>query len=429
MKAEQTGGGRGSRYAWETGPLAGIRILDFTAFQAGAQATGLMAGLGADVIKVEDPRQGDETRYAYLVGAPENRQSILFYCCNRGKRSLAMDLKRPEAIQVIDRLVKNVDVVTNNFRPGVMERLGLSYERLSSINPRIVYVSASGWGRRGPKATHPALDAAAQARGGLVWQTGDDDGFPVPAGAAVGDHATALNMVIAVLAGLISRDQTAVGQEVDVSLFGSILAMQAPEITYQLLGGKRTPRAGRGMPLLPTLARVFFAADGFIVVLAIDDKRWPGFCRAIHRPDLENDERFRNARQRKRNMKALYAELDDVFPRRTKAEWIAALEAEDQVCSAVQSYAELSEDPIAVENGYVVDVDHPRIGKGKVVAFPFDFHRTPARSDQIEPLIGEHTQEVLKEAGLSDGEIADLVRSGIAREDGIGQPARRSSRV
>jgi CoA:oxalate CoA-transferase len=166
------------------GPLSGVRILDFTTVQAGAQGTTVLADLGAEVVKVENTAGGDEGRYVYMLGPVNNRQSAFFYVCNRGKRSIALDLKRPEALAVIDRLVAEVDAVTNNFRPGVMERLNLGYERLRGLNPRLVYVSLSGWGKRGPKAAHPALDTAAQARSGLVWHTGERDGFPVPAGAA-----------------------------------------------------------------------------------------------------------------------------------------------------------------------------------------------------------------------------------------------------
>jgi crotonobetainyl-CoA:carnitine CoA-transferase CaiB-like acyl-CoA transferase len=371
-----------------SGPLNGIHILDFTVFQAGAQGTGVLADLGADVIKVESPAGGEEGRALYLLGPAENRQSAFFYVCNRGKRSVALDLKRSEAIAAIDRLVAEVDVVANNFRPGVMERLNLSYERLRGINPRLVYVSMTGWGKRGPKVAHPALDTAAQARGGLVWQTGEPDGFPLPAGAAVVDHSAALNLAIAILAGIVARDRTNTGQEIDVSLFGAALELQAPELTYALLSGKQIPRAGRGHPLYPTLSRVFPSADGFFAVLGVNDARWPGFCRAIGRSDWEHDERFKDARTRKHNMEVLYAELDRVFPTKTAAEWIARLEAEDQVCAPVQSYQEIANDPVALENNYIVEIDHPRMGRGKVVTVPFEFHGTPTRHDAIEPQLG-----------------------------------------
>jgi len=396
------------------GPLTGIRILDFTTVQAGGQGTAVLANLGTDVIKVENTASGDEGRYVYLLGPMDNRQSAFFYVCNRGKRSIALDLKRPEAIAVIDRLVAEVDAVTNNFRPGVMERLNLGYERLRGINPRLVYVSLSGWGKRGPKAAHPALDTAAQARGGLVWQTGERDGFPVPAGAAVVDHSAALNLAIAVLAGIVARDRTGTGQEIDLSLFGSALALQATEMTYALLSGKRLQR-GRGHPVSPTLTRVFQTSDGYFAIIGVENRRWPGFCRAIDRPDLEHDERFKDMRRRKRNMEALCVELDRFFLTKTTAEWIARLEAEDQICSPVQSYEELGRDPVALENGYIVEIEHPRMGRGKVVTVPFEFHGTPLRHDAIDPQLGEHTREILTAAGLSAEEIEALIASRTAR--------------
>jgi crotonobetainyl-CoA:carnitine CoA-transferase CaiB-like acyl-CoA transferase len=396
------------------GPLSGIRILDFTTVQAGGQGTAVLANLGADVIKVENAAAGDQGRYVYLLGPTDNRQSAFFYVCNRGKRSIALDLKRPEAIAVIDRLVAEVDAVTNNFRPGVMERLNLAYQRLRGINPRLVYVSLSGWGKRGPKAAHPALDTATQARSGLVWQTGERDGFPVPAGAAVVDHSAALNLANAVLAGIVARDRTGTGQEIDLSLFGSALALQATEMTYALLSGKRLQR-GRGHPVSPTLTRVFQTSDGYFAIIGVENRRWPGFCRAIDRPDLEHDERFKDMRRRKRNMEALCVELDRFFLTKTTAEWIARLEAEDQICSPVQSYEELAHDPVALENGYIVEIDHPRMGKGKVVTVPFEFHGTPIRHDAVDPQLGEHTREILTAAGLSAEEIEALIAKHVAR--------------
>lgn len=398
-----------------SGPLSGIRILDFTTFQAGAQGTGVLADMGADVIKVEDTRRGDEGRYLYLLGAADNRQSAFFYVCNRGKRSISLDLKQPEAVAVVDRLVTHVDVVASNFRPGVMQRLNLSYDRLRSLNPRLVYVSMTGWGMHGPKASHPALDTAVQARGGVIWQTGEPDGFPLPAGAAVADHTGALNLAIAILAGLVARDRTGAGQEIDVSLFGAVLGLQATEMTYAMLSGKQVPRAGRGHPLLPTLTRVFKASDGFFAIIGVEDRRWPGFCRAIGRPDLERDYRFKDVRTRKRNMEVLCNELDGFFATKTRAEWIARLEAEDQVCSPVQSYQEVATDPVALENSHIVEIAHPRMGKGKVVTIPFDFHGTPVRHGAVEPQLGEHTREILAAAGLSPSQSDALIASQVAR--------------
>ncbi len=397
------------------GPLDGIRILDFTTVQAGAQGTSVLAMLGAAVIKVENTTRGDEGRAVYLLGPADNRQSAFFYVCNRGKRSLSLDLKRPEAIAVIDRLVREADVVTNNFRPGVMERLNLGYERLRGLNATLVYVSLSGWGKRGPKADHPALDTAVQARSGLVAQTGEPDGFPLPAGAAVTDHSGALNLAIAVLAGIVARDRTGTGQEIDLSLFGSALGLQATELTYALLSGKRIPRAGRGHALVPTLTRVFQTADGYFAIIGVDDRRWPGFCRAIGRPHLQHDERFNHVRTRRHNMPALCAELEPIFLAATTAEWMARLEAEDQICSLVQAYHEVANDPVALENGYIREIEHPRIGKGKVVTVPFEFHGTPIRHDAIEPQVGEHTREILAAAGLSAQEIDGLLASRAAR--------------
>ncbi len=390
-------------------PLDGVRVLDFTVFQQGPQATLVMADMGADVIKIEVPTFGDFGRLLQMFG--EHRVSAYHLAHSRGKRSLTLNLKNEAAVDVVRRLIPDADVMVHNFRPGVMERLGLGYEPVRAINPRIIYAHASGWGAKGPKATHPAFDIAAQARAGLMSMTGEDGGGPLPAGVAIADYIGAMNLATAVIAALYSRSQTGVGQKVETSLFGSMVAAQAWELQTYIMGRRRR-RAGRGHAYLPTIWRTFETADGWAVVGGVGDDRWPAFCAAVAMPELEHDERFANGLSRAVNILTLYELLDDKFLGKTTAEWIAVLEAHDMICAPVQDYETLLSDPQALENGYVIDIDHPTAGPMQAVGFPWRFSETPAEAAPAAPELGQHSEEILLEAGYTWDQIAALRDSG-----------------
>jgi CoA:oxalate CoA-transferase len=247
------------------GPLEGVKVLDFTAFQQGPQATVVLADMGAEVTKVEAPLLGDLGRYMALLDQPE-RFSAYFLVHNRGKRSITLNLKTEEGCRIAYLLAERSDVAVHNFRPGVAERLGIGYEDLKGVNPRLIYAHASGWGTRGPKADRPCFDIAAQARGGLIGVTGEPDGYPLPAGVSVADYSGATNLALAIVAALYAREHTGLGQKVEVSLLGSQVAMQSWELQYFLLSGQDPGRAGRGHGYLPTIWRVFKTADGYAVV-------------------------------------------------------------------------------------------------------------------------------------------------------------------
>ncbi len=390
-------------------PLDGVRVLDFTVFQQGPQATLVMADMGADVIKIEVPTFGDFGRLLQMFG--EHRVSAYHLAHSRGKRSLTLNLKNEAAVDVVRRLIPDADVMVHNFRPGVMERLGLGYEPVRAINPRIIYAHASGWGAKGPKATHPAFDIAAQARAGLMSMTGEDGGGPLPAGVAIADYIGAMNLATAVIAALYSRSQTGIGQKVETSLFGSMIAAQAWELQTYIMGRRRR-RAGRGHAYLPTIWRTFETADGWAVVGGVGDDRWPAFCAAVAMPELEHDERFANGLSRAVNILTLYELLDDKFLGKTTAEWIAVLEAHDMICAPVQDYETLLSDPQALENGYVIDIDHPSAGPMQAVGFPWRFSETPAEAAPAAPELGQHSEEILLEAGYTWDQIAALRDSG-----------------
>jgi crotonobetainyl-CoA:carnitine CoA-transferase CaiB-like acyl-CoA transferase len=387
------------------GALSGIRVLDFTVFQQGPQATLVMADMGADVIKVEPPGFGDLGRVLQMHG--EHRVSAYHLAHSRGKRSLTLNLKNEAARDVVRKLVPRMDVVVHNFRPGVMERLGLGYEDLRPLNERMVYAHASGWGDAGPKAKHPAFDIAAQARSGLMSMTGEADGGPLPVGVAVADYIGAMNLAMSVIAALYAREHTGRGQKVETSLFGSAIASQAWELQTYIMGRVKR-RAGRGHGYLPTIWRTFQTKDGWAVVGGVADDRWPAFCKAVDMPELEHDPRFNNGLTRIQNIDQLYPLLDDRFLSKTTAEWIPILEEHDMICAPVQDYETLLADPQARANEYIIDIDHPLAGPMQVVGFPWKFSETPASAAPAAPELGQQTEEILLDLGYTWDEIGAL---------------------
>ncbi len=391
-------------------PLDGVRVLDFTIFQQGPQGTAVLADFGADVIKVEPPLFGDLGR---AVGVdPKDRFSAYFHVHNRGKRSITLNLKTPEAIEIVRKLAARADVLTHNYRGGVMERLGLTYEAIRGVNPRIIYAHASGWGSRGPKAEHPAFDIAAQARGGLISVTGEPDGYPLPAGAAVSDYAGAMNFALGIITALYHRERTGVGQKIETSLLGTTVAMQSWEIQTYIIR-RHIKRAGRGSTYLPTIWRVFRTADGYAVIGGVQENRWPAFCRCVGRPELEQDARFATFFVRYEHMDELYAILEDIFPTRTTAEWMATLEAADMICAPVADYEEVVNDAQVLANGYITEVEHPSRGPLKTVGLPWTFSETPADGRALAPELGQHTEEVLLDLGYTWDEIGSLREKGV----------------
>ncbi len=391
------------------GPLDGIRVLDFTVFQQGPQASLIFADMGADVIKIEPPKIGDLGRVIGSVG--EERFSPYFLAHNRGKRSMALNLKNESAVRICLQLAETADVAIHNFRTGVMERLGLGYDEMRAANPRIIYGHGSGWGAKGPRATHPAFDLAAQAQGGIIGVTGERDGFPLPAGAAIADYVGAVNLALAVNSALFVRERTGKGQKIDTSLLGGQVAMQAWEIQYYITH-RQLGRAGRGHHYLPTIWRVFKTADKHVVVGGLPENRWPAFCAALDMPELENDERYATYFVRMAHLDELYTVLDEVFLKKTNAEWMDLLKAADCICGPVATYDELLDDPQVRANEYIVEVDHPTQGRLPVVGAPWRFSETPTEIAAAAPELGQHSEDILQELGYTWEQIAELREQG-----------------
>jgi len=391
-------------------PLDGIRVLDFTVFQQGPQASLIFADLGADVIKVEPLKFGDLGRVLGVTG--EDRFSPYFLAHNRGKRSIAIDLKTEDGVRICCQLAGRCDVAMHNFRPGVMERLGLGYEELREANPRIIYAHASGYGTKGPRAGHPAFDLAAQAQGGLISVTGEPGGYPLPAGVAVADYVGAVNLALAIMTALFVRERTGAGQKIETSLLGGQVAMQAWELQHYIAFGT-TSRAGRGHPYLPTIWRVFKTADSYAVVGGLPENRWPAFCQAVSLPEIEHDPRFKRYFDRMTHLSELYELLDGAFATKTTAEWMELLQAADCICAPVAGYEDVLHDPQVRANEYIVEVEHPSRGRIPVVGAPWRFSETPAEIAAAAPELGQHTEEVLLELGYGWPEIGGLREKGV----------------
>lgn len=390
------------------GALDGIRVLEAGLLVQGPQAAATLHLWGADVIKVELPGFGDQSRW--LPVAPGDARSAYFSACNRGKRSVTIDLRSTAGREVFLRLAEAADVVITNFKTGTMEAWGLGYEDVSARNPQVVYATGSSFGPIGPDAGREGADLSGQAAGGIISTIGRTGGDPSPIGATIADHIACQNMVAGILAALLSRSRTGRGQRVDVSLLGGQIWAQASEYTAYLMTGSVAGRSNGGHPLVPGLYGIFRTADGWIAVVGIVGSNRQEFYRLVGRPELA--EEFPQALYSEQDKAALFPLLDDAFAKRTTSEWCVLLTAAGMRHAAVRDHSQVVADPGVWENGYLVKVEDSD-GETAVAGSPVRFSDTPARAVAELPELGQHTEEVLLEAGYTWEQISELSSSGV----------------
>ncbi len=389
--------------AFRAGPLAGLRVLDLTHMLAGPYCTWVLGALGAEVTKVEMPGEGDFTRsIAPFTGGA----SIYFASVNRNKRSIALDLKQPAGRTALLRLAERADVFAENNRPGVMERLGLNYESVARVNPRIIYASISGFGQTGPYRQRPAFDAVVQAMAGMMSITGEEDGPPARAGASIGDIGASLFGVIGILAALTDRATTGRGAQVDVAMFDSQIALLENALARYLNAGDLPRRLGSRHPLI-TPFQAFATKDNPIVICVETEAQWRRFCEIIGRGDLIANPLFSDSNTRTQHHAALEPELQAALSKRSCAEWLAALAAGSVPAGPVNDIAAVANDPQVEARGLI-----RRVGDGAFVKQPVRFSTYADMSEQPAPRLGEHTETVLAECGYSQDEITAMKAEG-----------------
>lgn len=406
-------------------PFEGIRILDFTQLEQGPSGTLFLADFGAEVIKIERIERGEIGRDQ----VPRYRgMSCHWAANNRNKLSLSLDLKRPEGIEIIRRLVRTADVVASNFRPGVMERLGLGYEDLRAINPRIICAYASGYGQSGPYRDRRGQDLAAQAIGGVMDLTGDADGPPTPVGTFAIDYVAALQFAIGIMTALAARERTGVGQIVDTCLLNAAVTLHHQEATAFLNTGRLYPRPRYGIAHAhntPLYAR-YQTADGRWLALIGEfyiDEPWRRVARALGLPEaVVNDPRFQTIDGLLEHAAEASGLLREAFARLTRDEALLRLEAEDVLAAPVNSYPDVFADPQVRHNGMVLEAEHRAVGSFKLVGQPVKLSATPAVLRLPPPTVGEHNEQILQQLGYSPAEIEALQEAGV-----VGRERRREA--
>ena len=392
-------------------PLAGIRVIDLTRILAGPYCTQALADAGADVVKVEEPAKGDDTRGwgpPFVAG-----ESTYFLSVNRGKRGMTLNLKDPRGRALLWRLLDRADVLVENYRPGTLDRLGFSYDAVHGRRSSLIYASISGYGADGPWGGRPGYDAVVQGEGGLMSITGSPDGPPFKVGASLVDVLAGMNAFQGILLALLRRESTGEGARVEASLLESLL----PPLTYHaatwLLAGQVPARLGNRHPSLAPY-ETFEAADGHVIVGVGSEPLWRSFCAVLGRSDLAADPRFETNAKRVANYDALRDVLAPLLRARPAGEWLSALEEAGIPCGRVRTVAEALESPQVAARGLLLDVDHPRAGRGRYVGSPVGLDGAGRGSHRPPPLLGQHTEEVLGEwLGLSPPEVAELRRGGV----------------
>jgi formyl-CoA transferase len=391
------------------GPLSGVRVLDLTRVVAGPYCSMFLGDLGAEVVKVEQPGAGDDTRG---WGPPfAGGESAYYLCINRNKQSLTLDLKSKRAVELLRDLVKAADVIIENFRPGTMERLGLGEKELRELNPRLIYASLTGFGADGPMSDWPGYDLIVQAWGGLMSITGTPEGEPVKVGVAIIDLVAGLMLGKAVAAALFAREKIGVGQRIDTSLLEAEVASLINVGSNYLVGGKVPTRWGNAHPNIVPYQN-FQTADGYLVIGVASEVIWKRFCEAVGERELINDPRFADNSKRVENRSELIAILSQTFLQRRNDTWFKLLTDAEVPCAPVQTIDQVFQAPQVLQRDMLIEVEHPTAGKVRMAGIPVKFSVTPASVRMPPPLLGEHNDAILRTwLGMSAASIDELKKA------------------
>ena len=405
-----------------TGALSGLRVLDLSRVLAGPWASQTLADMGAEVIKVERPGAGDDTRgwgppFAKDANGEDTTEAAYYLTANRGKKSLTIDITKPEGQAIVRDLAVQSDVVLENFKVGGLAKYGLDYASLSALNPKLVYCSITGFGQDGPYKDRPGYDFMIQGMGGLMSITGAPDsvpgGQPMKVGVAVADIFTGLYATIGILAALRHRDETGEGQYIDLALLDVQAAVLANQAMNYLTTGNAPGRLGNAHPnIVPYEA--FPTADGYLILAVGNDSQFKSFCAVAGLDDLPLDERYATNRKRVANRDALVPLIRQAMVAKTTDQWIAALEKANVPCGPINTLDRVFDNPQLKHRGMVKHLDHPTAGSVPTVGNPIKFSKTPITDEKAPPMLGQHSDEILRQvADLSDDQIAKLREAGI----------------
>ncbi len=392
-----------------TAALDNIKVVDLTRTLAGPFCTMMLGDMGADVVKIEEPQHGDETRSWTPFWNGESTQFVSF---NRNKRSFGINLKEPEAIEIVLALAADADVMVESFRAGALDRMGLGYQAVKQINPDIVYCSISGYGRTGPMADKPGYDLIIQAYSGLMNLTGEPDGPPLRVGFSLVDLFTGMMAYGSVMTALYHRDKTGEGQWLEAALLDGQVAAMSYHGTGYLGTGVEPHRLGSGHPSLVPY-QSFPAADGYFILGCANDGLWGRMCQAIDRPDLPKDPRFMTNTERVAHRSECIQLLSDIFQTETVSHWVSKIEEAGVPCGPINRVSDVVNDPQVLSRNMVVEIPHPNIPDLKVPYSPLKLAETPPSVRRPPPLLGQHNEEILSELGYAAESIAKLRQKGV----------------
>ncbi len=391
-------------------PLDGIRVVDLSRILAGPYCSMLLSDFGAEIVKIENPDKGDDTR-AY--GPPFlDGESVYFLSINRGKKSLTLNLKTPEAREILTKLIRNSDVLVENFRKDFLTSIGFGYDEVAKLNPKIIYASVTGYGHTGPWADRPGYDLAVQGQSGIMSLTGDPNGSPYKTGTSLADITAGIYATLGILLALQARQRTGKGQKVDVSLLDGQVSFLTYQAGIYFGTGKSPTRKGNQHPTIVPY-ETFKARDRYFNLAVGNDRLWGQFCDLLGRQDLKTHEKFATNPRRVQNHDDLYPVLQKIFAEKTADEWLAFFEKNGIPCGAVFSVGEVLEHPQVRAREMVVERPHPKLKSVKMTGVPVKLSDTPGVAGDAPPLLGQHTGELLRDLGYDAKQCADFKKRGV----------------